>query len=129
MTDIGRRKEFIFRMGLLFKIADAKGIFFIPYCFHRTTRTQQDLYAIGRTRPGRRVTNCDGVIKKSKHQFWEAEDCIVIKGKKWMWEGCPEYGILGRLAPDLGLVWGGDWDADGEVDPTDWDKFHFQLGE
>ena len=34
----------------------------------RSTEEQAALYAQGRTKPGRTVTNCDGVWKKSKHQ-------------------------------------------------------------
>lgn len=34
----------------------------------RTLQRQKDLYAQGRTKPGKRVTNADGVNRKSNHQ-------------------------------------------------------------
>ena len=34
----------------------------------RTVEKQQSLYAQGRTKPGKIVTNADGVISKSNHQ-------------------------------------------------------------
>lgn len=34
----------------------------------RTTRRQQELYAQGRSKPGLRVTNADGIKSKSNHQ-------------------------------------------------------------
>lgn len=34
----------------------------------RTTKRQQELYAQGRTKPGAKVTNADGVKNKSNHQ-------------------------------------------------------------
>jgi hypothetical protein len=34
----------------------------------RTTQEQEDLYAFGRTKPGKIVTNADGVRNLSRHQ-------------------------------------------------------------
>ncbi|GLI54765.1 hypothetical protein PM10SUCC1_02800 [Propionigenium maris DSM 9537] len=42
----------------------------------RTKQEQQTLYAQGRTKAGKRVTNCDGVKKKSYHQTGKAIDFI-----------------------------------------------------
>lgn len=39
----------------------------------RTVKEQSDLFAKGRTKPGKIVTNCDGVIKRSKHQIAKNE--------------------------------------------------------
>lgn len=53
----------------------------------RTTKRQQDLYAQGRTKPGAKVTNADGVKNKSNHQpkgdgFGYAIDfCPYVNGK------------------------------------------------
>jgi peptidoglycan L-alanyl-D-glutamate endopeptidase CwlK len=41
---------------------------FIVVCGVRTTEEQQALYAQGRTKPGLRITNCDGIKNKSNHQ-------------------------------------------------------------
>ena|SRR3989304_144257 len=42
---------------------------FIITCGMRTIAEQQKLFAQGRTTPGKKVTNCDGVNKKSKHNY------------------------------------------------------------
>ncbi|MDR0872819.1 MAG: M15 family metallopeptidase [Prevotellaceae bacterium] len=41
---------------------------FIIVCGVRTTAEQQALFAQGRTKPGLRVTNCDGISNRSNHQ-------------------------------------------------------------
>lgn len=71
----------------------------------RTTAQQQALYAQGRTAPGRRVTNCDGIRKRSKHQDGLAVDCAFVADDIWVgpWD---EYGVV---AEAHGLEWGGRW--------------------
>jgi peptidoglycan L-alanyl-D-glutamate endopeptidase CwlK len=78
----------------------------------RTVEEQQALFAQGRTKPGKKVTNCDGVRKKSNHQassdgLGRAVDCAFVKDGKVVWEGPWEkYGAAARAE---GLIWGGDW--------------------
>lgn len=45
---------------------------------HRSIEEQQALYAQGRTKPGRIVTNCDGINKKSKHNDFPSLAVDVI---------------------------------------------------
>lgn len=54
-------------------------------CGLRSTKQQQDLYALGRTKAGKRVTNCDGIIKKSAHQLGRAVDIAIVKNGKISW--------------------------------------------
>lgn len=54
-------------------------------CGLRSTKQQQDLYALGRTKAGKRVTNCDGIIKKSAHQLGKAVDIAIVKNGKISW--------------------------------------------
>lgn len=84
----------------------------------RTTERQQALYAIGRTKPGNKVTNCDGVTKKSNHQvkadgFGHAADCAFIDDPKTprdeTWDQTMPWQAFGALAEAMGLVWGGRW--------------------
>lgn len=35
----------------------------------RTVFRQRELYALGRSKPGRKVTNCDGIQTRSNHQI------------------------------------------------------------
>lgn len=89
----------------------------------RTVEEQQALFAQGRTKPGKRVTNCDGVRKKSNHQAKEdglggAVDCAFLKDGAVVWDGpWPAYG---EAAKAVGLGWGGDW-----KDPVD--RPHIEL--
>jgi peptidoglycan L-alanyl-D-glutamate endopeptidase CwlK len=79
----------------------------------RSVAQQQALYAQGRTRPGKVVTNCDGLIKVSNHQpkldgYGYAVDVAWRNAHGDItWEGPWE--TLGRLAQAHGLVWGGTW--------------------
>lgn len=78
----------------------------------RTEGEQQALYAQGRTKPGKIVTNHDGVTKKSNHQLkvdgygW-AVDC-AFSGPDPFGEKKP-WSTYGSCAKAVGLVWGGDW--------------------
>lgn len=66
------------------------------------------------TKDGQRtvVTNCDGFIKKSKHNEYPslAMDVAVknIKTGEVLWDE-DLYLPLGEIAEELGLTWGGDW--------------------
>ncbi len=87
----------------------------------RTAEYQQGLYAQGRTKPGKIVTNCDGIKLKSNHQaasdgFGHAADLAFVDDPRtpanetWneeLWQRVgPAYGACAKA---VGLVWGGDW--------------------
>lgn len=117
-----RRVEFLSKFSQLVDMAYGRhGIQVAIFWLNRTDDQQQALYAIGRTIELHRkpVTNCDGIIKKSKHQPWEAGDICVIRDGVWIWERVPEYETLGRIAKEVGLEWGGNWKLG--------DIFHFEL--
>lgn len=76
----------------------------------RTADEQAKLYAQGRTAPGARVTNCDGVKVKSNHQpaadgYGHAVDCAFAGpdpfGEEQPWK------VYGYLVEFVGLKWGG----------------------
>ena len=79
----------------------------------RSVAQQQALYAQGRYKPGKIVTNCDGLVKVSNHQpkedgygyavdvAWRTERGDIT------WEGPWE--TLGMMAEAYGLQWGGRW--------------------
>jgi hypothetical protein len=88
---------------------------------HRSVAVQQQLFAIGRTRPGRIVTNLDGVNKRSRHNFTPslavdiAPHSVVSSG---VWKDTArsraEFNQLGQtaeaVAKELGITdyrWGG----------------------
>jgi len=83
----------------------------------RTYEEQNDLYAQGRTEPGRIVTKARGGF--SNHNFGIEFDIGVFEGTKYLDES-PKYKAVGVLGMDLGLEWGGNW-------KTIVDQPHFQL--
>jgi len=83
----------------------------------RTYAEQNALYAQGRTKPGRVVTNARGGY--SNHNFGIAFDIGVFNGASYIPES-PRYKAVGALGVELGLEWGGNW-------KTIKDEPHFQL--
>ncbi|HEX8279983.1 MAG TPA: M15 family metallopeptidase [Chthoniobacterales bacterium] len=83
----------------------------------RTYAEQNELYAQGRSKPGRIVTNARGGY--SNHNFGIAFDIGVFDGAKYIPES-PRYKALGAMGVALGLEWGGNW-------KTIKDEPHFQL--
>jgi len=94
-------------LGFLMRITD--GV--------RTTEEQQALYAQGRTKPGHKVTNCDGVLKKSNHQAKEdgyghaVDCCFVDETGKPSWDARYPWHTYGACCEAVGLVWGGNWQS------------------
>jgi peptidoglycan L-alanyl-D-glutamate endopeptidase CwlK len=83
----------------------------------RSFAEQDRLFAQGRTRPGRRVTNARGGF--SNHNFGIAFDIGVFEGRRYLPES-PKYKAVGAMGADLGLEWGGNW-------KSIVDQPHFQL--
>lgn len=83
----------------------------------RTYEEQDELYAQGRTKPGKKVTKARGGY--SNHNFGIAFDVGVFEGGRYLQES-PKYRAVGVLGADLGLEWGGNWKS--LVDQP-----HFQL--
>lgn len=98
----------------------------------RTVAQQQALYAKGRTAPGPKVTNADGVRNKSNHQaksdgYYHAVDLYPFVG------ATVDFNDRGNNLPviaahikavakcmNVKVGWGGDWKGS-------WDKPHFEL--
>ena len=74
-------------------------------CGYRSIEEQNRLYAQGRTKPGKVVTNARGGY--SWHNFGLAADYAFIIGGQLTWNG--PWKVLGRIARESGLEWGGDW--------------------
>ena len=72
----------------------------------RTYEEQKDLYAQGRTKPGRIVTKARGGF--SNHNFGIGLDLGVFEGTKSL-DDSRKYKAVGVLGMDLGLEWGGNW--------------------
>jgi peptidoglycan L-alanyl-D-glutamate endopeptidase CwlK len=73
----------------------------------RTTETQQKLYALGRTMPGHKVTNANGVTTRSRHQDGYAVDCAFVVSGQPSWADALPWDLYGACVEAVGLVWGG----------------------
>jgi peptidoglycan L-alanyl-D-glutamate endopeptidase CwlK len=99
-------------------IADcvAEGIRVIITCTYRSPEEQDELYAQGRTKPGRKVTNAKAGQSEHNTQLngtpaARAFD-IAIKDStgKLNWDAHHRHWKrAGEIGKALGLVWGGDW--------------------
>jgi peptidoglycan L-alanyl-D-glutamate endopeptidase CwlK len=103
------------RLGreLLRRLA-AEGLTFKVIQGRRTAQEQAALYAIGRTKPGRKVT----WTLKSRHITGRAIDIALFQGKNVVWES-KHYTRAGEIGEELGLKWGGRWKTP--------DRPHFEL--
>jgi peptidoglycan L-alanyl-D-glutamate endopeptidase CwlK len=102
--------------ALLHKAA-ASGIMIKIINGTRTYEEQNELYAQGRTKPGRIVTNAKA--GESNHNFGLAFDIGVFESNRYLGES-PKYKAIGALGIELGLEWGGNW-------KTITDQPHFEL--
>ena len=100
----------------------------------RSTERQKQLFAQGRTTPGQKVTNADGVKNKSNHQaksdgFGHAVDLYPFFLGQVQVNHKDTLKNLKRIADhikatakklNIEIVWGGDW-------KSPYDPPHFQL--
>lgn len=83
------------------------GIDVIITSTYRDAESQNELYAQGRTKPGKKVTNAKA--GQSYHNWRVAFDfCPIVNGKcQWgddaLWTKC------GEIAEGIGLEWAGRW--------------------
>jgi peptidoglycan L-alanyl-D-glutamate endopeptidase CwlK len=82
----------------------------------RTIAEQDALYAQGRTKPGKKVTNAKG--GQSYHNFGLAIDiCLILDGKEVSWDISKDYDgdkiadwmEAVAIFKSRGWEWGGDW--------------------
>ena len=89
------------------------GIPWMLTCTYRSQDEQDALYALGRTKPGQRVT----WAKISNHTGRTAFDIAILKDGKPCWDvkvsvnenDVPDYLEAGQIGESLGLIWGGRW--------------------
>lgn len=74
----------------------------------RTYAKKDVIFAQGRTRAGKIVTNARGGY--SNHNFGVAFDITLFKGATPVWES-PWYRKIAPLAKSVGFEWGGDWSS------------------
>lgn len=108
----------------------------------RTVEEQFELYKQGRTlkdgvwiKTGSTVTNLDGKLKKSMHNYTPSK-AIDIAPYPIDWNNLERFkelsSVVLKCAKELGieLVWGADWDSDGDIlEHTFRDYPHFEIKE
>jgi len=80
----------------------------------RTAEQQNALYQQGRSKPGKIVTNCDGIRNKSNHQlkadgFGHAVDCCFVVDGKPSWDSKLPWNLYGEMVKSQNLSWGGSF--------------------
>ena len=98
-----------YKLDLLLKKCNKKGIYLIITDGFRTVEHQDKLYAQGRTAKGNIVTNAKGKEYKSQHQWGIAFD-IAINDIKLLYD-VATLKKVSKIAKSkaVGLAWGGDW--------------------
>ena len=93
----------------------------------RTVSEQDALYAKGRTKPGSKVTNCQGKRYSSMHQWGVAFDYVIDQDTDKDGDvdirdlyNAKLMNVVGKIGESIGLEWGGSW-------KSIVDKPHFQL--
>ena len=86
----------------------------------RTTAEQDALYAQGRTKPGKIVTNAKGSSYSSYHQWGVAFDIYRADGCGAYYDKDGFFSKVGAIGVSIGLEWGGNW-------KSLTDRPHFQL--
>lgn len=95
--------------------ARAAGIDLLVTCTYRSNAEQAALYAIGRTKPGRIVTNAKpgssyhNTTKDGKPAAL-AVDVVPLRGGKPVWSASdPVWKKVGEMGEKVGLEWAGRW--------------------
>ena len=93
-------------------IAASMGYEYRAISGHRSYAEQDTLYAKGRTKPGKRVTNARGGY--SSHNFGIALDFGVFKGRRYVDSSDPVlahrvHAAIAQIADKHGIEWGGNW--------------------
>lgn len=95
------------------QLCAANGIELLIYCTLRSNEEQDALYAIGRTKSGRIVTNAragESAHNPNKSGKASAYDCCPMLAGKPMWDANhPSWRIVGACGEEAGLLWAGRW--------------------
>lgn len=81
-----------------------------------------------------KVTNCDGYKLKSAHQSGLAVDLVPWVNGKPTWDKIHTSSLGASFKTycnmlGVEVIWGGDWDDDGDLKESFFDPAHFQIEE
>jgi peptidoglycan L-alanyl-D-glutamate endopeptidase CwlK len=74
---------------------------------YRDLESQAAIYAQGRTKPGKKVTNAKPGT--SYHNWKVAFDFVPIVNGKAQWNDVEIFNMCGKIGKECGLEWAGDW--------------------
>lgn len=96
-----------YKLTVLLKKCAKKKLYLIVTEGYRTKEYQDALYAKGRTKPGKIVTNARGSSYSSQHMWGIAFDVAINDPAKLYDEAMLRK--VAKIAKSIGLGWGGDW--------------------
>ena len=102
---VGLDPEFDAKLQLFERKLAQNGIKVILTSGYRSCEEQDKLYAAGRTKPGKVVTNARSGY--SWHNFGLAGDYAFVINGKVTWNG--PWDTFGKIARECGIEWGGGW--------------------
>ncbi len=106
LSDPELNPELVAKVKRLISLAKTRGYSLVVTQGYRSVAEQNRLYAQGRTRPGKIVTNARG--GQSNHNKGTAVDVAFVVGGEISWND-QLYAKLGPWAAAVGLKWGGNW--------------------
>lgn len=91
-------------------------------CTYRTHEEQEYLYSLGRTQPGKKVTNAKP--GESFHNYGLALDFVPLRGGKPVWGTAGAdlelWTECGEIAEEIGFEWAGRWTKFREFPHIQW---------
>ncbi len=96
------------------KACFSRGVNVLIYMTYRSNEEQDQLYAQGRTKPGKIVTNAKGGQSAHNHTINGipaslAFDAVPLINKQCQWNDNWLWKQMGEAAKEVGLKWGGNW--------------------
>lgn len=88
-------------------LCEMEGIDVLITSTYRDGESQNELYAQGRTKPGRIVTNAKA--GQSFHNWRCAFDFVPVVNGKAQWDDLATFERCGVIAESVGLEWAGRW--------------------
>ena len=95
------------RVEAFIKACERDGIDLLVTSTYRDGESQNALYAQGRSKPGKIVTNAKAGF--SFHNYRCAVDVVPIVNGKCVWDDPKLWDTIGRHGKDAGLEWAGNW--------------------
>ena len=95
-----------------------QGIDLLVTSTYRDNESQNALYAQGRTKAGRIVTNAKA--GQSFHNYRLAFDVVPIVNGKPQWNDFRTFQKIGAIGKSVGLDWAGDWKTFKELAHFQW---------